>query len=157
MANLTSATIDLVEELNWATDLRQDFYVAWMEAPDNERVFANVQHLRSFCHGFYANLLRNQKAVARRRMEIEQESVDYITSALGLIDEGCDPMDQMIAEEEIGNKLKELSPLLRVTLERVVIDGASHEDVAVEEGTSVNVIYQRLHKAKEILRGNSNE
>jgi len=157
MTELTPEIIAVVEELNWDADLKQDFYVQMLEGKGPQNGFGSDAHIRSFANAFYANLRKNKVKVEKRRREIETESVDYITSALGLVDEGCDPMDQMIAEEEITSKLKELSPLLRATLERVVIGGERPEDLAVEEGTSANVIYQRVHKAREILRGVDNE
>ena len=142
--------IEYVEAHAWDEDLKQDIYVKLLELEDKE---IDTNYLSRM----YSNARLDERRIEARRREIEVESVDYITSALGLVDEGCDPMDLMIAEQEVARKLKELSPILRVTLERVVIDGAEPEDVAVEEGTSVNVIYQRVHQAKTILRGENNE
>ena len=142
--------IDYAEAQPWDNDLRQDLYVKLLEMDDKE---INTDYLSRA----YTNMNTDKMRVESRRREIEDESIHYICLSLGWSDLVADPMDQMIAHEEISMKLKELSPLLRATLERVVIDGVTPEEMAEEEGTSANVIYQRVHQAKAILRGENNE
>jgi len=142
--------IKYAEAQPWDSDLRQDLYIKLMEM--DEKTISTDYLSRA-----YTNMKTDKMRVDGRRREIEDESVEYIVQALGLNDVTADPMDQLMAEEAIAIRLKELSPLLRATLERVVIDGVTPEDMAVEEGTSVNVIYQRVHQAKAILRGENNE
>ena len=142
--------IDYAEAQPWDNDLRQDLYVKLLEMDDKE---INTDYLSRA----YTNMNTDKMRVESRRREIEDESVHYICLALGWSDLVADPMDQMIAHEEISMKLKELSPLLRATLERVMINGLTPEELAAEEGSKANAIYWRVNRAKQILRGDNNE
>ena len=156
---ITNDIILYVEGLSIDDETRQNLYLKFLNMSEREEEFPSEEYMQNWVWSCLTKMQSHHNQVEYNRQRILMESKEEIAMGLGVDPDGAapDPMDLLIAEEEFENKLKELSPLLRVTLERVVIDGAEPEDVAVEEGTSVNVIYQRVHKAKEILRGNSNE
>jgi DNA-directed RNA polymerase specialized sigma24 family protein len=136
--------MDYCEKQPWDDDLRQDLYVKLLGMEDK---VIDTNYLSRM----YTNLRNNDKRNEERRAELISEHAEDIMLAFSLDEPAMDPLDIMIQEEEVENKLKELSPLLRATLERVVVDGVSPEDLAEEEGTSANVIYQRVHEAKRRL------
>jgi len=150
---LTTRTINMAESLNWDDDLRQDVYVKWLEADDRPLDIDTDSKLKAYLQEFYFNVKRGSDSKEKRRREIEQESVEAITRELGLADDADDPMEVLIAEEGIYDILKDMSPLIRGTFERVIVEGDSVEAEAEREKVSANTIYQRVWEAKQTLKG----
>ena len=151
MAELTQEVIDMAESQPWEEDLRQDFYVKWLESEKHDD--EDIKNLRAYINTIYHNLRGSHIGVERRRRELEDENIEAITRELGLADNADDPMEVLIAEEHVAQTLKEMSPLIREAFDRVVIDGESPEDIAAQEWVDPNTIYQRVWKAKKILIG----
>lgn len=153
---LTPEIIEIAEDMpNWDEDLRQDLYVKWLEADEEEFDLDTPAKIRAYLHQRYKNLKYNRDSVAARRAELEKENVEAITRNLGLADVAADPFDKLAAEEEVTLRLKEMSPLIRETFDRVILGGESIEAVALDERTTANVIYQRVWEAKKILQGDT--
>jgi len=68
---------------------------------------------------------------------------------------GRHPLQYIVADDMI-DRMSDLSPLLYDTLLDVAVNGLTPEQSAEEQGVSANVIYQRIHRAKEILSGKAN-
>lgn len=90
-----------------------------------------------------------------RRREIEQDAGDVINRNLGAEFTGDDPEQVAMAEERV-ERVDELTPLLRNTLEAYYIDGKTYEELAAIEGCTEAVIRKRIQRARDILLENNN-
>lgn len=152
MAELPIKVVEYCEAQAWDEDSRQDFYLRWLEADDMEiPEFVDEQHLHGYCNAVYANMQRNTRAKELNRKSLEIAHADKIREVFGWTGHVMDVEELMILREEVKDKLKELSTLLRRTLEEVIIHGTSPEELAKAEGTDVNAIYKRIHDAKKKL------
>ncbi len=89
----------------------------------------------------------------QRRREIEDEHGDSINRNLtGQSAEvlAADP-HEILAYEEMRDRLDQLSPLLYSTTTRHYIDGQSVTDIAERDGVSADVIYKRLQRARNFV------
>jgi DNA-directed RNA polymerase specialized sigma24 family protein len=64
-----------------------------------------------------------------------------------------DPLEDLIALEALGERFHNLSPLLRETLEQHYVEGRTIEEIAERQGVERNAIDARLHKARNLLKG----
>lgn len=156
MAALTNEQLQVIIDLNLDDDLRQDLVLAWLESEEPPYKFTSVHHIRAFVAGYYRNLkrARYQKEYNRLRLLLENEEDvrDMCMSA-----DGEDPMDILIAEEEMRERYEGLSPLLKTTLDATVHEGMIPEEIAEAHGVSADVIYKRIERIKLSLKGNNNE
>jgi len=128
----------------WDDDLRQEVYLKVLEADE----FAVIS--KAWLSRVYTNLKKNHVRDETRRRELREEKHDIIIDMLGTRDVAADPAECLEMEEEAERKYKDLSPLLRQTMLHLLYQTA--EEIAQQEGTSVNVIYQRIHQAKRLLQ-----
>jgi DNA-directed RNA polymerase specialized sigma24 family protein len=143
---LTQDMIDYCESQPWDDDLRQEVYIKVLEADE-----ADVNH--PWLSRLYTNALADQHQVSMRRNELMEGHIDEVRRALGIEDLSADVVEELSAVEEIIWKLKDLSPLLRATLYKMLIEGKNPDEVANDERTTPNVIYKRLHTIKQQLTG----
>ena len=92
------------------------------------------------------NFLRDED----RRREIEDENPGLLESMTP--SSFPDPMDVLMAEQRL-HKLDDLTPQLLETLELYYIDGLSIKEIAAKEGASESAVKVRLHRAREIVKG----
>jgi RNA polymerase sigma factor (sigma-70 family) len=135
---------------SWADDIAQDTMVALLE----EEPFDDRYHLFAMCQLNAKHRAINFKMKEERRREIEQEHGDKINSMLTeqsaeLL--AADPYEVM-AYEEMRDRLDTLSPLLYSTTERHYIDGLSVAEIAEQDEVTEDVIYKRLQRAREFIR-----
>lgn len=100
-----------------------------------------------------ADLCKDLRRIESNRREIESEYGASINRTLtGQSAEllAADPLDLLIADE-VKDRLEELSPLLRATLELHHMDGLSVSAIAEMQGKSEVAIYKRLEAAKAYL------
>ena len=153
MAELTQNVMDVVESLNLDEDLRQDFYVAWLENEEPAPDFHSEHHVRAFVLAYYNNLKKNRERNEANRARLIQDNKDAILRALGMEGEAEDPGTTLGIQQKLEGILEEMSPLLRATLDRVVLGGETPEELAEDEGMNPNTIYQRVWQIKQQLRG----
>lgn len=154
---ITDRIIAYVEKQKWDEDAKQDLYVQILENDEPvDTPSKSLAQLQLELRTRYWNLLRNAMFVERNRKRILDERAGTIRSVLGLKGESPDPADVLEAQSEIEGKLRDLSPLLRATLEQVVLGDSSVEEFAESEGISPNTVYQRVWEAKKQI-GESNE
>lgn len=147
---LTTDLLDYCEgSLKWDEDLRQEVYVKILEAPDGTVIN------KGWLVRVYENLRTDKHRQDNNQLRLREENYDAIVQNLALTSPGDDPVDILTASEEIQERLDGLSPLLKTTLEAVVIEGMTPEDVAEEMDTTPNVIYKRIHDARHTLKGNN--
>jgi DNA-directed RNA polymerase specialized sigma24 family protein len=153
MAELTQEVIDVVEAANWPEDVRQDFYVKWLEN-EEEPTFTSVNQIKAYCGSFLNYMKSNADRVDRNRARLLQENAVHLEADLHVRqDVGADPMDLMIAEESIGIKLDSLSAVLKDTLTKHYVEGRSPEDIAEANDENVEAVRKRITRARNILKG----
>jgi len=152
---LTETVANIVDGLNFEDDVKQDFYVKWLEKEGTPP--EDVKHLQAYITIMIHNLKSNAGWMANNRARLLEENANDVRKQLGVDGEEADPMLVLIAAEEVEGKLKLLSPLLRATLSRIVLEGWTVCGVALTEGVSENVIYQRIHQARKVIEGDNNE
>lgn len=148
---ITEDVMSIAENANWDEDVKQEFYLKWLEK-DSAVTFVGKSDLKRYMHQFYSNMRRRETEKTMRRQSIEQDNSEAITRELGLDGQAADPCDLLMIGEEYEDIVTQLSPLIRRAYESVVINGESVEDVAVGGRTTPNVIYQRVHEAKRIIK-----
>ena len=101
----------------------------------------------------------SHRRLESRRREIEQEYGAAINRNLtGQSAEvlAADPMEIM-AYEEMKDRLDALSPLLYATVELHYIQGLPVREIADMNETTEDVIYKRLQRARDIVTGDNND
>jgi RNA polymerase sigma factor (sigma-70 family) len=92
------------------------------------------------------------KTSARRR-EIEQDHGDEINSML--TNQSADTMAsdpaEIMAYEEMRDRLDALSPLLYNTTRRHYIDGRTVIEIAIEDSVPPDTVYKRLQRARNFI------
>jgi len=143
---LTPQMIAFCEKQKWDEDLRQEVYVKVLECD----VAATHD---GWLSTIYSNLLTDKRRATKLHADLIQAHYDTIVKTLALDGTNADPMDIRDSEQQIEVRLKDLSYLLRATLDLVLIEGYTPEELAEREGTTANVIYQRIHQARKLLKG----
>ena len=100
-------------------------------------------------HNRAIDFLRTNK----RRAQFDADYAALIRKQMFHNGDNSDPAKVVDAEARITERLTSLSPLLRNTLLRVLVDGASPEDVADEDLVSADVVYKRIERAKRAIQG----
>jgi len=143
---LTPQMIAFCEKQKWDEDLRQEVYVKVLECDHTETHDGWLSTI-------YSNLLTDKRRATKLHADLIQAHYDTIVKTLALDGTNADPMDIRDSEQQIEVRLKDLSYLLRATLDLVLIEGYTPEELAEREGTTANVIYQRIHQARKLLKG----
>ena len=143
---------DLIQD---AEDIVQDTYeevlssgVELLEPTAKTYIFGMIQ---DNCYDY------NDKSVNRDRLFAD--NVLEVRKNLGNQEDavGHDPLDALIASEDMTGRLGALSPLNRDTLERIYIEGVDPATLAEEEGVTVDAIWKRVERLKKILKGDEDE
>jgi DNA-directed RNA polymerase specialized sigma24 family protein len=152
MAELTEQVVRIAgAQGGWDDDLRQEFYVKWMES-DIPTLPADDAAVSSYINKMYLNLKFNAHSIGARRAELLYDNADEVVRNTAP-EQGDDPMDICMAQEEISDRLTALSPLLYDTLVSHAVHGWTAEEIACMDQVSSNTVYQRIHKAKQLVRG----
>ena len=94
-----------------------------------------------------------------RRREIESEHGTSINKTLtGQSAEAlsADPYELM-AVDEMKERLNDLSPMLRWTVKSYYIEGMTTAEMAKAQGCKEEAIYKRLQRARDIVTGDNND
>lgn len=134
-------------------DIIQDTVVELLE---EGKVPTNPDRVKEYVFSALKNNARDYMKKEDRRAELLRDNREAVLMGFPQ-EQGDSPEAVVEAEESLEKKLKELSPLLRATLERTAIDGVTPEELAEEEGSDVKAVYERIRVARNILRGNDNE
>ena len=148
----SEAMISLADQTQ-AEDIAQDTIVALLEIGD-----LSESTMYGLCKTIAGRKAMNHNNQETRRREIEHEHSHKIRNESGQSAHilAADPLEIM-AYEEMKDRLDELSPLLYSTVQAYYINGRDIEEIADQFNTTPNVIYQRLHKARTIVTGETDE
>jgi len=145
---LTNELIEFCESQKWDNDIRQDVYDKLLHLDDK---YLLIEDVKSYASTIYKHCVYTAFEKARRRLELLDEHDGQVRTNLGYAkSNSSDPADILVGTADMEAKLKDLSPLLRATLEGVV-RGENPEEQAAKEGVNVNVIYKRIQRIKEVL------
>jgi DNA-directed RNA polymerase specialized sigma24 family protein len=138
------------KQWKWDEDVKQDVLVEIIELPEGTTVN------KSWCISRYESRRIDNIRQNENRARLNEEHAGEIMENFGVFEDKTeeDILDYLSAYNEIQTRLQELSPLLRETVEGIVLEGKTPEQIAEAEGTTANVIYKRIHDAKQILQGN---
>lgn len=129
-------------------DLRQDLYVKLLEMDEPDEWDDN------WLTRMYTNLRIDQRRKEMRRREILTEFRDLVASSTtGHTGVAPDPADVLEHEEEMNQRLEELSDMQLNTLNELYFEGLTPEELAEKEGVARNAIDQRVHNIKKALKG----
>ena len=144
---LTTEMIEYCEKQPWDDDDRQDVYVRVLEHEGEPSSVNNAWLSR-----MYTNLRNNRARDDARRREIVG---DAQATLAGMVsdDNTADPLDILMSQEEIENRVSGLSTLLYDTLVSHVVHGATPHELAVRYDVKEEVIYKRLQRARELVKG----
>lgn len=140
---ITPEITKLVESLP-DEDIRQDIYVKILEwdrpYPDDwERLI----------HTIYGRLLTNRATQSRRRKELLYENREQVLELTG-DDDTQDPME-LLQAEALGEKIDQLSAVLKETASLYYMSGLSAEEIARMHGITKDVVYKRVQRVREAL------
>ena len=152
MAELTEKVMYIVENTSYSEDEKQKFYVAWLEM--EEPVIVQPINLEYYIKVRMSNMAKNAAWTKRNRKRLLEENKEIVRKELGLDGTSDDPADIVQANAWVEGKLKLLTELQLATL-IAQMQGLTYAEIAAEEGTTENVIYQRIHQAKKQLRGDT--
>lgn len=155
MAELTQEIIDIVENTNLPEDIRQDFYVSWLESSEKE--FEDKDYLKKYINAALHNDLVNMRAKDTNRRKLEEENDDLIRNTYGYNDVGADPLDVLLAEELEDEMIGSLSDLEKEIYARVLGNGVPYKDVASELNMSEEAVRQHVSRIKRKFNGKTNE
>lgn len=140
--------VDYIEScFKWDEDIKQEVYLAILEKPEGYEIN------KGWCQSTYENLRNRDARDERRHRQILQDNADSVRATFFSENQADDPSDVLSADELVGSRYAQLSPLVRKTLEMHYIQGMTIEDIAGQEWVDPNVIYKRLQRGREILKG----
>ncbi len=133
---------------SWAEDLVQDTVLTLIEKgiTDEDAAFKLGTKM-------ILNQVADHRRTERRRREIERQHKTKINTTLtGQSAEllAADPLEIM-AYEEMRDRLDQLSPLIYGTVEDYYIKGLSVEHIAFNAEVTEAVIYKRLQRARDFI------
>ena len=138
-----------------AEDVAQDTIVRMYEIELEGKL--DKEEMFGLCKMVASRRAQNLAEKDRRRREIEREHGKEINAGLSRKSAellAADPFE-ILAYEEMTDRLDELSPLLHTTVQAFLVEGLSVSTIAEQFGTTPNVIYQRLHQAKKVIAGDN--
>lgn len=134
-------------------DIIQDTAIELLE---EDKAPTNPDRVKEYVFSALTNNAKDYMKKQDRRAELLRDNQDAVL--VGFPQEHNDSPEAIVeAEEEISIKLKELSPILRATLEEHYIEGKTPEEIAKDSGDGVEAVRKRITRARNILRGNDNE
>lgn len=157
VARKTLGGPDRSDYTNYAADIAQNVVVLLLEKEAagelrEEEMFGlakGMAKLRSITY------MTNE---ARRR-EIEQEhgaAMNRTLTGQSAESLAADPFDLM-ATDEMMDRIDNLSPLVRRTTQQYYIEGWTVCGIAATDGVTEDVIYKRLQRARDIVTGDQND
>ena len=140
----------------WSTDdadaedaVQEVFFDLWKHA-------GRFDPARASERGFVAMLTR-RRLIDRLRKRSREVPVDAIPDGFDLPDEAADLTEQVTGALDARAALEQLSPLQRKFIERHLLDGRTHDEIARESqvplGTVKSHIRRGLLKARALLSG----
>ena len=133
----------------WAEDIAQDTMMALVCLPTLDET-----RIHGLCKRIAQNKAATFKTTESRRREIEHTHRKEINRSLdGSREYLSASPDEIMAYEEMRDRLDELSPLLYDTVRAHYIDGKTVTEIAEAEGVDEARIYTRLHRARAITKG----
>jgi len=158
MAEVTQQLIDVVEKCKWPEDTKQDFYVMWLELPEEEAPdFENSRAMRSYANHYMYNIRRNETAKTSRQASLRTENAEAIMRGMALDGQGEDPAEILEGEQHILKQYNDMSPLLQETLIQYYVEGRTPEDIAGENWEEPGAVRKRITRARNQLKGETYE
>jgi len=149
---VTQEVLDIVEKANVLEDVKQDFYIKWMEMEPLD--FPTPGQLRAYVFLTMRHMAGNHLHKERNRKRLESDHYEDIVRGLGLNYSPDDPAHLEEARGLILTKLDSLSPLLRMTLEMYYLDGRTPREIAEAfEGDTEEAVRKRITRARNITKG----
>ena len=150
MAELTQEVIDLVSRINLDDDIKQDFYVKWLEA--EERTFSEGD-LKKFIGAVLFNILRNNWDQHKNRERLLTENEATIRSIFGYDASGDDPLDVLMAMELANEILGGLSDLEQEIYIEALFEGSSYTDLAEKFNMTEEAVRKHVSRIKGKFNG----
>ena len=137
----------------WDLDILQELWCRLIETPEpNPPVEKMENWLTTRYHHLRLNLIRN----TQRREELLRTEYESVSGLVTEDDSALDPLEILIADEEINRRMDGLSDALAATLASH-LKGRTTEELALEFKTTTDVMYKRLQRAKEEIKGDNND
>lgn len=155
--DVTEPMIDYLESLNISNDLRQDVYENLLTRDEED--FEDEAHMKKWLLGAVSFTQMNDRRKEANRARLREDNEHEIRSNLHTSEQfAADPLDSLMAEANLEDRLKHLSDMQRRVLSYMMVEGYTPEQIALREKTTSNVIYKRVHDIKTIMqRGKDNE
>ena len=155
MAEITEQVMGIVEKTKWPEDVKQDFYLHWLESDEELPELVNEHQTRAYINTYLNNMNKNTKKVESNRARLRFENHDEIIKNLGLLNEPDDPQYEAEVDEDIVIKLNGLSAVLRDTLIQYYVEGRSPEAIAALGNENVEAVRKRITRARNQLKENN--
>jgi DNA-directed RNA polymerase specialized sigma24 family protein len=136
---------NMVRRRRWDEDYLQDLYVEILERKEPVTLAWFIMR--------YPLLVLDSKRKEFNRQEILKEMTDKAAGMLGDDEYYEDPADLLEHEQEVFNKLRDMTTTQLRTLGYLYLDGLTPEETAAKEGVERNAIDQRVHNIKRQLKG----
>jgi DNA-binding NarL/FixJ family response regulator len=148
MSKITTMIMDYVESKNLDDDLKQDFYVLWLEHDFDIDTATDESHMQNIISAFIAGLRKNEsaKGLNRERLMLENEST--IRNLYSYDDVASDPLDIVMAEELEDEALAKMSDLEKDIYARVLGNGVPYKDVATELFMSEEAVRKHVSRIR---------
>lgn len=125
-------------------DIAMEAYLKLLETD------AEVKHPFTLGYTIAQNLAKNHiRDEQHRREALRDNAVEVRKLQAG---GGEDPAAIVEAEERM-ERLDSLTPILRSTVEDYYVEGLSIKEIAAKEGANESAVKVRLHRAREIVKG----
>lgn len=156
MATLSKRMIEITSSMGYAEDVKQEFYLWHLENGAND-IYRNKseEEIKAYILRVLMSIRNSQHQKDKRRLELDHEQKSRIMDNIGFSanqSHHC-PADEVLAEQEYEQRLQELSPLLRETLEAYTTEGLSYSEIAEREGDKIEAVRKRVVRAQQQLRG----
>lgn len=147
---ICNTVMSTVEKANLPEDVKQDFYVKWLEMDALE--FPTDGQLKAYIFKALKNDNLNKYFQEQNRARLREENHEQIIANLGMNDFPDDPADIAADREDILIKLNGLSAALRDTLIQYYIEGRTPEEIAATNYENVEAVRKRITRARNQLQ-----
>jgi RNA polymerase sigma factor (sigma-70 family) len=113
----------------------------------------NVELIEDTASTFVIGAIKDRCANLMRDAGRRAEAVHKLAESLDEPESAADPMDILMAEEEVQGRIERLSAIERETLQKHYVEGMSRQELADEEGCTLAVIDMRLMRGRNKLKG----
>jgi DNA-directed RNA polymerase specialized sigma24 family protein len=151
---LTDTIIEYIEG-RLAEEFKQDIYIKILEMEGELPEFESPTDMGKWMTRLVQNHYGNVKFMEDNRARLMEENDDLIRSLYGYNEENCDPLDELLALEEMEERINSLSPLLRDTFEAYYVEGRTPEEIAELTGDGIEAVRKRITRARDKVKGDN--